>query len=52
MTRQVLGELIGRVPQTIHLIEVGDRLPGLMTLYNLAVQLGVTTDYLLGLEED
>jgi len=51
VARSVLAEFIGRSPQIIHMYEVGNRLPSTHALYNIAVSLNVSTDYLFGLED-
>lgn len=47
LTQQELSEAIGLTPQHISAIEQDKRAPSLSSLAKLAMELGVTTDYLI-----
>jgi len=47
LTQQELSEAIGLTPQHISAIEQDKRAPSLPSLAKLAMELGVTTDYLI-----
>jgi transcriptional regulator with XRE-family HTH domain len=48
MTAEVLAEAIGITSESLGHIECGARKPSLQTLYNLALTLDVSMDYLVG----
>ena len=49
ITLAALGETVGASRQQVHRWEQGGRVPSALALRALAVALGVSTDYLLGL---
>ena len=50
-SQRKLGEIFEVVNQTVSFWETGSREPDLDTLVKIAKYFGVTTDYLLGLED-
>lgn len=51
ISQRKLGEIFEIVNQTVSFWETGSREPDLDTLVKIAKYFGVTTDYLLGLED-
>lgn len=51
LTQKQLAELIGVQNSVISFYELGDRFPSPEILIRIARELGVSTDYLLGLEK-
>lgn len=51
ISQRKLGEIFEVVNQTVSFWETGSREPDLDTLVKIAKYFGVTTDYLLGLED-
>lgn len=51
LSQQQLAQKIGVTKSTVGLYESGDRFPSLPTLIALSRSLGVSTDYLLGLDK-
>lgn len=51
MTQKKFAQRIGIANSTVNLYETGERYPSLTTLVSISKVLGVTTDYLLGLDD-
>lgn len=52
MTQKKFSQRIGIANSTVNLYETGERYPSLTTLVSISRVLGVSTDYLLGLDSN